>query len=408
MKQRLPLFIVIACILIVTIGLAYYLKGNHSTQHKEQAKPSYWIDPMEPEVHYPGPGKSHMGMDLVPVYPKADNPKTIHISSAVVQNLGIQTALVVKGPLSKRINTVGYIQSNEDNISHIHTYADGWLRKLAVKAVGESVHTGQLLFQLYSPTLVNAQSDYLLTLNSGNTGLINAAHKQLLALQISEQQIQQLTQTHQVSQLVDIYAPQNGVVIALNVREGMRVTPEMDIMSLSDLANVWMMAEVDEAQATWVKVGEPVEARFTAFPGKIWQGRVAYVYPTINATTRTLPVRIQFDNPNLELKPNMYADVDILVASSNPVVNMPLAALIQNSQNNHVILYLGEGRFQVQPVTVGMESGDRVEILSGLAVGDKVVTSGQFLLDSEANLSAGLQRLQTPTNTMQMGAEKNK
>lgn len=407
MKQRLPFFIFIACIIIAVVGLVYYLKGSHSSS-KEQAKPSYWIDPMEPQVHYPGPGKSSMGMELVPVYPKADSSNTLRISPAVVQNLGIQTALVIKGPLPKRINTVGYIQSNEDNISHIHTYADGWLRKLAVKAVGESVHTGQLLFQLYSPTLVNAQSDYLLALSSGNTALINAAHKQLLALQISEQQIQRLTKTHQVSQLVDIYSPQNGVIIALNVREGMRVTPDLDIMSLSDLANVWMMAEVDEAQANWVKVGMPVEARIAAFPGKIWQGRVDYVYPTINITTRTLPVRIQFDNPNLELKPNMYADVSILIESNNPVVNIPLAALIRNSQRDHVILYLGEGRFQIQPVTVGMESGERVEILSGLAVGDNVVTSGQFLLDSEANLNTGLQRLQTPTDTMQMNAGGNK
>ncbi|MBX9637769.1 MAG: efflux RND transporter periplasmic adaptor subunit [Gammaproteobacteria bacterium] len=407
MKQR-PMFFAIAGILIIFGVSGYYLKSGVVSLPQEQVKPSYWIDPMEPKVHYPGPGKSSMGMELVPVYPKADNSNTLHISPAVVQNLGIQTALVVKGPLPKRINTVGYIQSNEDNISHIHTYVDGWLRKLTVKATGESVHTGQLLFQLYSPTLVNAQSDYLLALNSGNAALINAAHKQLRALQISEQQIQQLTKTHQVSQLVDIYSPQNGVIIALNVREGMRVTPDLDIMSLSDLANVWMMAEVDEAQTNWVKVGAPVEARITAFPGKIWQGRVDYVYPSINITTRTLPVRIKFDNPNLELKPNMYADVSILVESNNPVVNISLAALIRNSQRDHVILYLGEGRFQVQRVTVGMESGDRVEILSGLAVGDKIVTSGQFLLDSEANLNAGLQRLQTPANAMQMGTEKNK
>ncbi len=400
MKQRLPFFIFIACILIVVIGLAFYLKKGHSLP-QVQSKPLYWIDPMEPQVHYPGPGKSHMGMELVPVYPQADNPNTIHISPAVVQNLGIQTTSVVNSALPRRINTVGYIQSNEDNISHIHSYVDGWLRKLAVKAIGEPVHTGQLLFQLYSPTLVAAQSDYLLALNSNNTVLQNAAHQQLLALQISEQQIQQLRQTHQVNQLINIYAPQNGVIIALDVREGMRVTPDMDIMSLSDLATVWMMAEVDEAQATWVKIGAPVEAHMVAFPGKIWRGRVDYVYPTMNATTRTLPVRIQFDNPNLELKPNMYADVAILIESNQKVLNIPLSALIRGNQHDRVILYLGEGRFQVRSIKTGLESGDRVEIISGLAVGDKVVTSGQFLLDSEANLNAGLQRLQTPT-------EKNK
>lgn len=398
MKRRLSFFIFI--VLIVVIGLTLYLKKGHSLP-QAQSKPLYWIDPMEPQVHYPGPGKSHMGMELVPVYPQAEDPNTIHISPAVVQNLGIQTASVVNSTLPRRINTVGYIQSNEDNISHIHTYVEGWLRKLAVKAIGEPVRKGQLLFQLYSPTLVAAQSDYLLALNSNNAVLQRAARKQLLALQISEQQIQQLTQTHQVNQLVNIYSPQNGVIIALDVREGMRVTPDRDIMSLSDLANVWIMAEVDEAQATWVKIDMPVEAHMVAFPDRIWRGRVDYVYPTMNATTRTLPVRIQFDNPNLELKPNMYADVAILIESNQKVLNIPLSALIRGNRHDRVILYLGEGRFQVRSIKAGLESGDRVEIISGLAVGDKVVTSGQFLLDSEANLNAGFQRLQTPT-------EKNK
>lgn len=407
MRQRQLFFFAIAVIAILLMSVGYYLRGVVITHaHSPQAKPLYWIDPMEPQRHYPGSGKSSMGMDLVPIYSPSDNQNTLHISPTIVENLGIQTALVIKGSLPRRIDTVGYIQPNDNNITHIHTYVDGWLQTLSVKAVGEPVHTGQLLFQLYSPTLVNAQSEYVLALNSGNPALINAAQKQLLALQISPQQIQQITQSRQINRLVDIYASQNGIVAALNVREGMRVTPDIEVMSLVDLSNVWMMSDIDETEANWVKVNDPVEAHIAAFPGKIWQGRVDYIYPTINATTRTLQVRIWFDNPSLDLKPNMYADVTILAQPKNEVLSIPLAALIRGSHHDHVICYLGEGHFQVKQVTAGIESGERVEILSGLSAGERVVTSGQFLLDSEANLTAGLQRLQTPASPMHMNSGK--
>jgi Cu(I)/Ag(I) efflux system membrane fusion protein len=410
MKRHQQFFVIIA-LMLALISIGYYWKKHMVTSDylsKAQTKPLYWIDSMEPQVRYPGPGKSRMGMELTPVYPSSENQNTIRISPAIVENLGIQTALVIKGPLPKRIETVGYIKPNENNISHIHTYVDGWLQKLSVKAIGELVHREQLLFQLYSPTLVNAQAEYLLALNSGNATLINAAQSKLLALQISLQQIQKITKTRQVNRVVDIDAPQNGIVASLNVREGMRVTPDIEIMSLVDLSNVWMMTEVDEAQANWVKIGELVEARIAAFPGKIWQGRVDYIYPTINAMTRTLQVRIWFDNPNAELKPDMYADVTILAQPKNDVLSIPLAALGRDSSCDHVIRYLGEGRFQVQQVTAGIESGERVEILSGLSAGDIVVTSGQFLLDSEANITAGLQRLQTTTKIMPMNSRQAK
>ncbi|HAT1844408.1 TPA: efflux RND transporter periplasmic adaptor subunit [Legionella pneumophila] len=397
-KSRLLLIIAVAVILGVLIGRysAYFT----TSVGRPDKKPLYWVDPMEPKIHYQGPGKSRMGMELVPVYPDGAQAKedkgTIRISSAVVNNLGVRTTPVIKGPFSKQIETVGYIEPNENKIAHIHSYADGWIKKLIVKAVGDPVKKGQLLLQLYSPMLVNAQEEYLIALESKSSDLIEASYKRLLALHISEQQIQQLKKTRKTRQLVDIFAPQDGIIADLPIREGMRVTPETEIMSLVDLSTIWIIAQIYEDQASWVTVGQNAEARVVSFPGKIWKGNVEYVYPRLDPETRNLKVRFRFDNPNDILKPNMYASITVLAEPKQNVVSIPLEALIRSSEGDHVIVALGKGRFQIRPIVTGMESGEHVEILSGLKPGELVVTSGQFLIDSEANLKASMQRLKSP------------
>lgn len=373
-------------------------KNNSSSVEK---KALYWIDPMEPQFHYSAPGKSNMGMELVPVYsdePVNSNQNIIYISPNVVNNLGVRITSVIKGSLPKQIETVGYIEPNENKIIHIHPYSDGWIRNLVVKAAGEPVKKGQLLFQLYSPTLVNAQEEYLIALESKNSQLITASHKRLLALGISEQQIQQLKQTQKSSLLINIYAPQDGIIANLNVREGMRITPETEIMSIEDLSSVWMLVQVYENQLSWVKAGQFANAKFSAFPGNIWKGVIEYVYPLLDSTTRTLKVRIRFDNPEILLKPNMYADVTIFADTKMNVLSIPTEALIRSSQGNYVIVSIGKGQFEIRTVAVGIESGERVEILAGLKEGEQVVISGQFLIDSEANLKASFQRLETTSS----------
>ncbi len=375
-------------------------EGSSAQSLSAKKRPLYWIDPMEPNVHYPGPGTSHMGMTLVPAFPKADadDKKGIHISPAVIENLGIRTALVSKGALAKKIETVGYIKPDENLISHIHTYAEGWIQKLQVRTVAAHVRKGQLLFQYYSPVLVNAEEEYLLALESNYQSLIAAAYQKLKALNINESQIQSIKIKHHVDKLINVYAPQNGIVDQLNVREGMHVLPEMEIMSLIDLSEVWMIGQIYEQQASWVKVGDSAQATFSAFPGKVWRGKVEYVYPEIDPVTRTLKVRLRFTNAKEVLKPNMYADLTLFVQPKKAALSIPTEALIRNSHGDKVILAVGEGRFQVRPVIVGLESGDRVEILSGLNENDQVVVSGQFLIDSEANLKASLQRLEADKN----------
>ncbi|OJW51142.1 MAG: efflux transporter periplasmic adaptor subunit [Alphaproteobacteria bacterium 41-28] len=391
-------FIIGTAAIIVGIIIGRY--SSHFTMGIEKAerKPLYWIDSMEPQIHYPSPGKSRMGMELVPIYPEetkaTESPGAIHISPTVVNNLGVRMVLVHKGTLSRDIETVGYVEPNENKISHINSYAEGWIEKLIAKTLEEPVKKGQLLLQLYSPMLVNAQEEYLIALDSKNQYLIDASYKKLLAFRISDQQIQQLKQTRKANQLVNVYALQDGIISKLNVREGTHVLPETEIMSLVDLSSIWMDAQIYEDQANWVKVGEVAEARLPAFPGKVWKGEVDYVYPQVDPVTRTVKVRFRFDNPEGILKPNMYANIKLLTESKPNVITIPTEALIRTSKGDHVVISLGDGRFDVRPVTIGIESGDQVEILSGLTTGEQVVISGQFLIDSESNLKSSFQRLE--------------
>lgn len=396
MKKSIP-FIVVALVLIFGIFIGRYSGHSESVTKK----PMYWVDAMEPTIHYPGPGKSRMGMELTPVYreDKEDEKSDVQISPTVINNLGIRIAPVVQGMFAKRIETVGYIEPNENKISHIHSYADGWIRKLFVNTVGAPVKKDEVILQLYSPMLINAQDEYLIAIDSGDKNLVNASIKKLQALHVPERQIQQLKESKKSSQLIEIDSPQDGVITALNVREGMHVTPETEMISLVDLSSIWMIAQVFEDQASLVKTDDIVEATISAFPDKVWKGEVEYVYPQVDPTTRTLKIRFRFNNPDGFLKPNMYANVSIFGEPKPNVLSIPAEALIRSSQGDHVIVSLGNGRFQVRSVVAGIVSGEQVEILSGLKVGENVVASGQFLIDSEANLNAGLQRMEMQPQT---------
>lgn len=387
---------ILGIILAITVGIVIGRYSSHSPIPEK--KPLYWIDAMEPAVHYPGPGKSHMGMELVPVYPddQKSDPSSVRIAPAVINNLGVRTVTVKQGELARRIEAVGYVEPNENKISHIHSYADGWIKKMFVYTVGEFVKKDQILFQIYSPILVNAQEEYLVALKNKDLELAEAAIKKLQALHVSESQIQQLKTTKKSAQLIDIVSSQEGVITALNVREGMRISPEIELMSLVDLSSIWMIAQLFEKQANWVKVGEKAEAKLAAFPDKIWQGEIEYIYPQVDPVTRALKVRFRFNNPESILKPNMYANVIFFGEPKLNVLSIPTEALIRSSQGNRIIVSLGNGHFQVRSVTTGIESGEQIEILSGLRAGEQVVISGQFLIDSEANLKAGLERIETP------------
>lgn len=363
-----------------------------------EKKPLYWVAPMDPNYKRDKPGKSPMGMDLIPVYEESAGddgagPGTIKISPDVVNNLGVRTAAAERKSLNTAIQTVGYITYDEDQLVHIHPRVDGWVEKLYIKASGDPVKKGQPLYDIYSPALVNAQEELILALDRKATRLISAAENRLKSLRVPSSIVRQLRETRKVRQTVTFYAPQSGVVDNLKIRQGFFVKPGSTIMSIGTLEQVWVEAEVFERQASIVDVNLPVTMSLDYLPGREWLGVVDYVYPTLDPKTRTVRVRLRFDNADQLLKPNMFAQVVIHSESSDKTLLVPKEAVIRSGLSNRVVLALGEGRFKSINVKVGRFDETYAEILSGLSEGEEVVTSAQFMLDSESSKTSDFKRM---------------
>ena len=385
--------------ILASAALAAYLSFGHSLAvvAADEKEIMYWVAPMDPNYRRDKPGKSPMGMDLIPYYADSnDSGSGVTISPAVIQNLGVRTKKAELTRLWRGIDTVGYVDYDESKVSHIHLRTEGWIEKLAIKSEGERVKKGDFLFEVYSPKLVNAQEELLTALTSGNKGLIRATKERLAALGISDNQIKQLEKAKKIKQRIAIYATQDGVVSSLPVREGMFVKPSQQVMTLGDLSSVWLLAEIYERQSQWVEEGQSAEVSLSYIPGEAWQGKVEYIYPSLDPKTRTLKVRLSFKNSGERLKPNMYARVKIFGGATENTIVIPLEALIRTGREQRVIVALGDGKFEARNVKAGIESGDFVEILAGIKEGDDVVTSGQFLIDSEASIRASLMRMTEP------------
>lgn len=379
--------------LLLITGLTGFNPAVVLAEEEERAV-AYWVAPMDPNYRRNKAGKSPMGMDLVPVYKdEVDTGPGVKISPEVVQNLGVRTQKVEYNRLWKRIDTVGYVNYDESLLSHIHLRTEGWIENLEVHSAGERVSKGTRLFDLYSPALVNAQEEFIQVLRSGNKRLIQASRERLRALGISNNLITQIGKDRKTRHSIPIYASQNGIVSNLPVAEGMYVKPAMRVMTLADLSSVWLIADIYEKQAAWVQTGQSAEVRLAYQPGTTWEGTVEYIYPELDAKTRTLKARLRFDNPDELLKPNMYAQVRIYGGGTEEGTVIPLPALIRSGEEDRVIVALGEGRFEARQVTTGIESGDWIQVLAGVQEGEEVVVSGQFLIDSEASLKASVQRM---------------
>jgi Cu(I)/Ag(I) efflux system membrane fusion protein len=403
MKKFIPVAIAVIVAVIVGVVIGRSMDDSSDSSSSSGAdgerEVMYWQAPMDPNYRRDEPGKSPMGMELVPVY--ADEvdgqPGVVSIDPTIINNLGVRTAKAERGPLSRRIDTVGYVGYDEDTVQHVHTRVDGWIERLETKASGDPVKKGQLLFELYSPTLVNAQEEYLTALRSNNNLLRGASKERLTALGVNAAEIARLDKERTVRQRVRVIAESDGVIAHLGVREGIFVTPSTEIMSIAELDTIWVLAEVFERQSAWVKAGQHAMVELDYVPGETWHGEVDYVYPELDPKTRTLKVRLRFDNTSTVLRPNMFARVSIMGDDFGDVVHVPREALIRGGKVNRVVVALGNGRFKAQPVTIGIESGDRVAIRRGLSQGDEVVTSGQFLIDSESNIEAALSRMNSGT-----------
>ena len=246
----------VVAILLLAVLLTSCSDDQSNTTEATEKKVLYWVAPMDATFRRDEPGKSPMGMDLVAVYDQGGDENTVKISAAVENNMGVRTSIVKRDNLWRRIDTVGYVDFDENKISHLHLRTKGWIEKLYVKSEGERVKKGQLLFEVYAPELVNAQEEYLQALRSNHRGLTSASRERLIALGISESQIKTLNKSRKARQYVKIYAKQDGIIAKLNVREGMFVMPQKQVMSLADLSSVWLLAEVFETQADWVRVGD--------------------------------------------------------------------------------------------------------------------------------------------------------
>ncbi|HFQ5224944.1 TPA: efflux RND transporter periplasmic adaptor subunit [Vibrio vulnificus] len=369
-----------------------------ATDNKASNEPLYWVAPMDPNYKRDKPGKSPMGMDLIPVYADDlaganDKPGTVKIDPSVENNLGVKTAAVELAKLSPRIETVGYIAFDESQLWQTNVRVSGWVEKLYINAVGEQVKKGDVLFTLYSPELVKAQEELLNAKHTGRDGLVKGATERLLSLGVDREQINQVIRRGKASQTIEIKALANGVIASLNIREGGYLSPAQAVISAGPLNEVWVDAEVFERQAHWLTNGSQASMTLDALPGKAWQGEVDYVYPILDPKTRTLRMRLKFANPNGELKPNMFANITLQPVSDSEVLTVPKSSVIRSGGMTRVVLAEGEGKYRSARIETGREADDKVEVLQGLNQGDRIVTSAHFMLDSESSQSADLSRI---------------
>jgi Cu(I)/Ag(I) efflux system membrane fusion protein len=375
--------------------------AEHALKH---TNPKYRC-PMHPQIVRDEPGNCPIcGMELVEFQPEpaardttaaGEAGKEVRISAAVVNNLGVRTEPVVRGSLARSGQVVGYVEFDERGMQQIRPRAEGWVEGLSVRAMGETVRKGQLLFTLYSPMLESAQQEYLDALEIGNQDLIDASRERLRALGLDPGTASRLAKSGRAAGRVAFHAPIAGVVTELEAREGSMLSPDMIAMTITGVGSLWVVAEVPEAQAGWLERGTHAIVRFPSRPGETVHGTVDYVYPELNMETRTLRARITLAEPPAGVKPNMLANVELVGEGGEQALNIPRSALIRGGAHDRVVVALGEGRFTSRTVVPGRESGDRVTIVDGLREGERVVTAAQFLLDSEANLDAGLERLES-------------
>ncbi len=400
-------------IVLLAIGAAagiaierYYLMSGSdvgamaANDDPDEPRILYWVAPMDPNYRRDGPGKSPMGMDLIPVYEGGNDADAVadegvvKMSPAMLHNLGVRTAVAKRITLRPSIETFGVVGYDETRTSHVHVRAEGWIERLNVRSVGEAVQEGDVLFEIFSPDLATAAWEYVREIKGGDQRMYAGARRKLLSLGVDARQIVEIRRSREVPDRIKVYAPRSGIAVALNVADGMFVKPDITTVSITDPSVVWLIADVFESQAAFVDEGMVAEARIAGMPDRVWRGVVEYVYPDLRTETRTVQLRLSFENPDLMLKPNMYASVSLSTEAEENVLAVPQDALIRTGRADRLVKALGDGRFRAVPVRVGQTVGDHVEILEGIDEGDRVVVSAQFLIDSESSLMAGFRRME--------------
>jgi len=364
-------------------------------------KIAYWRAPMNPTEIYDAPGKSAMGMDLIPVYEdELIGGVEVKVDPVTQQNMGIRTAVVKKDQLNYTIRAYGHITYDETKTAEVSPKSSGWIEKINVDFTGRSVRKGESLFELYSPKLFAAQEEYLITFRNlnrmserTNNSLLKSARQRLKYFDIANSEIAEIERSGKIKKNITIRSPFTGVVILKNAVAGSFVKEGTTIYRIADLSSIWVDVHIFEYEFPWISEGQAAVMTLPYLPGRTFHGKVTFVYPYLQRKTRDVVVRLEFNNPTLELKPDMYADVEIKGVSGEGLI-VPSEAVIRSGKRNIIFVDRGNNKFTPRDVTLGLSiENQRVQILTGLVRGETIVTSGQFLLDSESKLKEAVQKM---------------
>jgi Cu(I)/Ag(I) efflux system membrane fusion protein/cobalt-zinc-cadmium efflux system membrane fusion protein len=394
-------------------------KGTEDTAGGRKVK--FWRNPMDPTVTSPVFTKDSMGMDYLPVYEDeltgggAAAESGIKIDPATVQNIGVITAPVNRGDLRLEIRTVGNLDYNQKSIYLVNTKYEGWIEKVHVNYVGQEVRKGQPLFDIYSPELVSAQEEYLIALkyrdemkakevpdaDADADYLIQASRNRLRYWDISDEQIKRLEDEGELRKTLTVVSPATGVVIEKQDRalDGMKVEAGLNLYKIADLSTLWVYVDLYEYQLPWIKVGQDAKVEISYYPGQVVHGKVLFFNPFLDETTRTIRVNLQIPNPDGRLRPQMFATVTLLPIAAKNVVTVPEMAVLHTGERNVVVLDNGGGRFEPREVKLGLQGEGVYQVLEGLKGGETVVTSAQFLIDSESNLREVINKMLMATES---------
>ena len=388
----------------------------------------YWQAPMDPTEMYDRPGKSAMGMDLIPVYEDeagVESGSTVSIDPATVQNMGVRTDHARRMDFSRMIRTVGEVQYDEERLYLVNAKISGWIEKLYVNFIGDQVRQGDPLMEIYSPELVATQQEYLLALKNYRMlaessvpsvredaeNLLASARTRLEYWDIPSSEIERLKQTGEVKKTTLLEAPATGIVVKRDAMEGAYIEAGMDLFEIADLRTVWVHASFYDNEAPWIREGQQVEMELSYLPGKTYTGQVSYIYPYLREKARDVHVRLIFSNPDMDLKPGMYANIQLQGKVIPDALVVPSEAVIRSGARAIIFVVRGEGRFEPREVRIGEEGGPGnhlVRVLTGLSGGEEIVTSAQFMLDSESRLQEVIRKMlqeQTQSSTQPASEE---
>jgi membrane fusion protein, copper/silver efflux system len=391
------------------------IRNQAASAATDKGKILYYKSTMIPGEVSPHPGKDSMGMDMVPVYANqasAANSSEIAVDPVTIQEMDVRTTPVIRGPLRRTIRTVGYVDYDEPALADVTTKFKGWIEKLDADYTGQLVHRGAPLFTIYSPELYSAQVEFVEALSVGDTNLLQSARSKLKFFDISDAQIAELEKTREPKKTLAIDAPFSGFVINKNIVEGQMVGAGMTLYRLANLDTVWVYAQIYEQDLTFVKLGQEASMTLSYLPGRTFHGRVTYIYPTVNEKTRTAKVRLEFENPDYSLKPGMFANLKLTAEVASSALLVPDSAVLRSGERDTVFVALPGGKFDPRTVKLGLAAENNYDqVLSGLEAGERVVTSGEFMLDSESQLQEAIQKMtepeQAPTATNEMSGTTN-